>query len=140
MLCNSCNQSNNKPHSFYDHSKSGDLYRIPLIEPIQAVSPEESYWYIDLPYSKKEKLVVGNNINVEKVGVYKKIIVAYQPNNGLNEVWMIIKTDKKEQLFFTKKQEYLNNLKKEGIDSIKMYNAQEIFEEFKNKGVLPWLK
>jgi hypothetical protein len=134
-----------KNKGFYEYSKIGDVYRIPLLEPYEANS--YSYgtsWFFELPFNNmKYKSQVAD---IKLIGVEGSHIVVYTERTslpqGMSEAWFVIDLDGKTEKFFTTEASYKEEIEKEGIETIILYNVKEVFKEFDEEKKLPleWVK
>jgi hypothetical protein len=135
-----CNQSGNnqKKDGFYDYSQTLDLYRIPLIEPYQIISADRGYSWMF------ERAGLSNVVN--QVGIEDSVIVLYSSrtalNDGMSQAWFVLKAGTKEEKLFKTEEDYNKYLRLIGIDSIRIYEVNQVFAEFdKNKRLPPeWPK
>jgi hypothetical protein len=137
MLLSSCGNSNNKQEmKFYKQSKAADLYRIPLIQPYELISADRgASWHY-----KTANDQIGN---VDAVGINNTIVVihspsVYRPDLGGNvEQWHIINASDGTEMDLTTESDYEAYKKKLNLYQIKLYNVNDLFREFDNKGTLP---
>lgn len=52
--------------------------------------------------------------------------------------FVIIPKEKEEKIFKNEESKWREYLKKRGVDSIRMYNVWTLFDEFREKKILPW--
>jgi hypothetical protein len=139
-LLTGCNQSENnqKKDGFYDYSQTLDLYRIPLIEPYQIISADRGYSWMF------ERGGLSNVVN--KVGIEDSVIVLYSSRtalvDGMSQAWFVLKAGSKEEKVFKTEEDYNKYLRFIGIDSIRIYEVNQVFTEFDKTKRLPpeWSK
>jgi hypothetical protein len=143
----SCNfNSKNEKKGFYDYSKEYDLYRVPLIEPLEIISADRGFsWTFKLPYRQIEnKDEIGGD--VKKIGIDKSIIVLFTPStyifNSMNNAWIVVDVENKTEKAFINESEYNKYLIEKGISQIKLYEVSEVFKVFDTENKLPieWVK
>lgn len=127
--------------NFYTSSKVGDLYRIPLIKPIQIISSigYGDSWVLKLPYQQIEANV---SIEVDSVCLIDSLIIIYSKSTylpgGMTQVWLLIDTKNKLELVYRNYNEYQMNLNKMNITSPIFYDVNELYTQFKKKGYMPF--
>jgi len=137
----SCNLNNKKKEQgFYDYSRSGDLYRIPLIEPYEITSADKGFtWIMEFKgNSPPSKLGTGN---IDSIGLTRSYCILYNRRadlpNGMSKAWFVIDANKNEEKVFTSDDEYQIFLKSRNLNSLKLYDIKAVFIDFDKKGILP---
>ena len=128
------NATNDK---FYTSSKDGDIFRIPLIKPIQIISTVGygDSWVLKLPYQHKE---ITESIEVDSAYVIDSLIIIYSKSTYLpgemTQVWLLIDTKNQLEFVYRNYNEYQMKLNKMSITSPKLYDINELYTLFKKKG------
>jgi hypothetical protein len=150
FLCYSCGapQQENKEKTeqqqvdkFYTSEKDGDLYRIPLIKPIQIISPigYDDSWDLKFPYQKIER---KRSVEVSSATVVDSLIIVYSKMTSLpgemTQAWFFIDTRNKTEIVCRNNDEYQKHLSEIGIATPILYDVNELYSQFKEKGVLPF--
>ncbi len=135
----SCNQNN-----FYEEYQVDDLWRLPLIKPyelknVAGAKPENFYndnWHLVFEKLKDGKFKGG--VNVTMINVDKGIIYGYGTANPSQH--FLINSRAKEEKIFKNVVEWQMELNALGVDYKKLFDVFDVFEDFKNKNILPWRK
>lgn len=132
-------------NNFYSSHKSGDLYRIPLIKPLEVYNTGylKEPWFFDIPY--KNNSLGKDQIHVNQVGVdiRDSIIVLYSESiaipalSKISELWLVIKLKEEKEFSFTDIEEYKNKMNLIGSD-IELKDCEVVYNEFKQTGILKW--
>ena len=128
--------------SFYTSSKEGDLYRIPLIKPIQVISSVgiDSDWLLRLPYQSIDRL---RQIKVDSLTVVDSVIIIDAGLVSLpgetTQAWFIIDNKNRTEKIYTTKEAYIKDLVSIGTkEDTKLYEVNGVYRKFKEKGKTPW--
>jgi hypothetical protein len=135
----SCNQNN-----YYLDYQVDDLWRLPLIAPyelknVAGAKPEHfsnDNWHILFKNKVKGDRFFEKGVNVTKINVVDSVIYGYGTKNPCFP--FIINLKKSSEKIYVDKQKWENALDSLNIDSKKLYDAFDAFENFKNKNILPW--
>lgn len=160
MLLSACSFLSEEPADFYSYSKEGDLWRVPLLEPFQVVSPMNSDlndWFliVDNPtISGPDFELFGDEFqltNLSKVGIQDSVIVL----ESTNEYWpklsgsypgLLIINAKTAELFIYSKEHHQSAIaakfKELGITEMAMHDWRPLKDRFVEKLELPedWKK
>lgn len=153
--CTSCNFISNSKDNFYSYSKSGDLWRVPLIEPFEIVSPTNSSsndWFLII----KNHKIDGPNYfrsgdefqlsSIKTIGILDSVIIATNENeywpklSGQYPSTLILDLKTKKQFLYSNKHhsselnEKLIELK---IEEIEMLEWEKVKNDFLEKTKLP---
>jgi hypothetical protein len=148
LLTTTCNFSNSEEKDFYSFSKSGDLWRVPLIEPYEVVSPSNSGsndWFLII----RNNNIEGPNFyniddafqlsSIKEIGIFDSVIVAksesvYWPKlSGEYPSTLIIDVKTGKQYLYSDQhhQSELNEtLVKLEIEEIKMFKWDKVKNDF----------
>ena len=135
---------------FYSDYNDGDLIRLPLIKPYVAeqlvkktgwmirlfISPNENGIpsYIDIFYP--EKVSIENNV----IMVYTTYKPEYLQTLGEKSFyWFVLLPEEKRETGFDNKTDFLNFIKKYGIDSPNWQDIDSAFQQFQVTGCLSWI-
>ncbi len=134
----------NNVDEFYIYTRYEDLYRLPLIKPLEltSVGGEGYGWTLKFPYQK-----IDDNVEtgiLDKIAVEDSLIIVYIERtylyHNMTEAWFTIDLKEKKEYAFTKEADYNAFLKAKHIDSVTFYSPDELFKQFDEKRTLPWLK
>jgi hypothetical protein len=150
---NSC--ANETPTKyFYSETKRGDLWRIPLIEPYEIVSPTNQDWNLIIKNAhliSKDYFNPGEEYgfqlsNIDSLAIEDSVIivksrVAYWPKlSGDYRTTLMIDTKTNEQLIFsnTHHQKELDfKIQELKIKNIRFYDFAEVVIQFQSRQKLP---
>jgi hypothetical protein len=151
MICFSCGGSQGRDNvsstkqqddAFYTYAKDWDLYRIPLIKPIQVISTigYGDTWVIESPYQQIKR---AGQIGVMYITVVDSVIIV---DAGIvclpgetTQAWFLIDTKAKTEKVYTTTEAYRKGLLEAGIkEEPKLYEVNEVYRQFKEKGTLPF--
>lgn len=108
------NKQTNTNH-FYDTRKINDLYRVPLLEPIELISADEDSWFLAVNSFKKGV----KRMHVEAVGITDSILVGYVSSvyldSKMTKAWYVIDYPEKKIEYFTDSHAYQQEIAKKGI-------------------------
>ena len=155
LVFTSCNFKSNSKDDFYSFSKSGDLWRLPIIEPYEIVLPTNSSsddWFLIIKNHKIE----GPNYfrsgdefqlsSIKTIGILDSVIVATNENeywpklSGQYPSTLILDLKSEEQFLYSNKHhttelnEKLNDLK---LKEIEMLEWEKVKNDFLEKTKLP---
>ena len=136
-----CNNTSKK--GFYDYSSYSDLVRVPLIEPYEIISADQGNTFtFMLPFDKINKLYYTDQITpTDSIGINDNFIVLYTKgmNLGSNktQAWFLIDIKNKDEVAFTKHEEFQEFIHSKKIGTIKLYDCKSIYSVFASKGSLP---
>lgn len=143
LVISSCESNTKKmKDEFYTTHTSGDLIRIPLIKPLELVSPDEGdSWFFKPKFGQIDK----NNLeidNVSKFGIVDSVIIVYSEriyiNSQMGEVWFVTDLKNKTEIAFTSNKEYIKHLNSININLNRLHNCNETFMKFRENGELPF--
>lgn len=160
LLFAGCSFLSEEPSDFYSYSKEGDLWRVPLLEPFEVVSPTNSelndwFFIVDHPViSGPDFNLSGDEFQFSEltnVGIKDSIIVLENTNqywpklSGSYAGLLIVNTKTSELLIYSKEhhQSAINTKFKElGITEIVMHDWRPLKDRFLEKQELPadWRK
>lgn len=133
--------STENDQNFYFSSREGDLYRIPLIEPIQVISTNGigSNWILELPYQQVKN---KKNIEVSSVSIVDSLIIVYSKSTyfpgTMTEAWLLINTKAKTENVYQIRSDYENRLTEIGIKEPQLRDVNQLYLEFKQTLKLRW--
>ena len=84
-LLTSCTGLSGKT-GFYSHTRSGDLWRLPLAEPYELISPTNTDWFLVLkphPNLHPDYVTIGDEFqlsSIDSAGLLKSVIVLHSTN------------------------------------------------------------
>jgi hypothetical protein len=157
LLFFSC-QNIDRKTDFYSYSKRWDLWRVPILEPYEIVSPTEAVdvhnWHLIIKKPRIHGRDYFDQFNeyefqlsgIDSIGVIDSILVfkssnEYWPRLGGNyKTTFIIDAKKGEQYIFSDEhhqKELRNMLHRLGADRVKLYYAQEVKDNFRAHLKLP---
>lgn len=128
---------------FYSAPKNWDLFRFPLIKPVQAISVigYGDSWSVKLPYQQINETM--SSVEVKRVNVLDSVIVIDAGLVSLpgetTQAWFLIDMKQKTESVHTTFADYEKGLSKVGINyKPELYDVNEIYRNFKEKGTLPF--
>ena len=130
---------------FYSSTRKQDLYRIPLINPHELISPGGiGYdWFYKVQYKNNIDLDT-KDLHIEQVGVQDSLIVLYTSSvyveHKMSKAWFIIDYKEKLMYTYTTFQTYKEYFQKKESKELLLYNVDDVYSDFKNKVRLPWLE
>ena len=134
--CNRMGNTENK--DFYADSRRGDLLRIPLIQPYEAVSTDGKEWMINLLGTEiTDELTISE---IDSLGVYSEQVLVHTRADRFfakHPFYLIDATQKQEQAF-DHLPDAVTALGSATFKEFKMHPVQEVFERFDTGGPLPW--
>lgn len=133
----------NSTSDFYSQYAVEDLWRLPLIEPYELRNlkvSEENYsdvydWNLKLRHGKNQHKF--KHLNISKVNVKHGIIFGYGESYPTG--YFVIDTRNGREIIFETRSDWEVFLKKESVDAATIKEAWDVFDGFKNKGILPWI-
>ena len=125
---------------FYSNFSYGDIIRIPLIEPLELVSPDDGQnWFFKPVFNQLDNFNLEID-NVESYGVHDSLIVVYSKRlyikSQMTEAWVVTDLSKEVERVFLTEKEYDSWIKSNDLDAIELYECNEAFQYFKNNGKL----
>jgi hypothetical protein len=134
----------NNQDDFYSEYQVEDLWRLPLVKPYEAktvVGARKKSIQDNWGLNFKQQVKVKDSlyitwVNLTKVNVNRNIVYGYGTANPCYPFIINIK-DSTEKIYFDKKvwERTLDSL---GINHENLYDAFEVFDDFKSNGHLPW--
>lgn len=127
---------------FYTSSRDSDLFRIPLIKPIQVISAVgyDDSWDLRLPYRQIQG--VGRSIPIHSLTIVDSVIIIDAGIVSLpvetTQAWFLIDMKSQRETVCRNSDEYQNDLIEKDVKSPMLYNVNEVYSQFKEKGTLPW--
>lgn len=132
---------------FYDKSRVGDVYRIPLVQPLELRSYSHGdSWHLNLPYKGIKNLTEISDVKF--IGISDSIIVVYVDRiyvpefSKMTEAWFIVDMHTKKEYVFDDKETYEKNIENLGKSRIELLDVNDVFFEFDTHEKLPdfWVK
>ena len=150
LILNGCTQNVDKKNKkmsntdlFYTVASGFDYSRFPVIKPYEAMTINDgSNWNIGL---KDDIGFSCNVLNVKKLNVINGLIVVYSNNSTMlnskkvYEAWFAINPITKKEKGFETEKEFLNYLKKEGIEKPNWKDVNAVFNQFAETYCLDWI-
>lgn len=135
----SCNQND-----FYEEYQVDDLWRLPLIAPyelrnVAGANPEHSSndnWHLIFKNKIKGDKFFEVGVNVTNINVTDSIIYGYGTANPCYP--FIINLKLNTEKIYSDKHNWESDLYNLSVDSKKLFDVFNLFENFKNKNTLPW--
>lgn len=148
FMCFSCGNPNQEKggqveqeDSFYTAAKEGDLYRVPLVKPIQIISTNGigSDWILKFPYRQiKNK----KSVEVSAVNVVDSLIIVYSESTylpgAMTEAWFLIDTKNKTEVVYQNENDYVKGLAEIKIKEPRLIEINQLYGEFKETQKLPF--
>ena len=133
ILLSSC-WADKKVPNFYEYSKVGYMYRIPIIYPYELVSDDGNFW------SVKSSTKGGQWLS--KVGLRDSIFVVYSArdlsySSDHPSVWLVHDVKNKIENVFLNEKDYLLYMKRKDFDTIKLYDVKQVYKEYETSLKLP---
>ncbi len=136
-------KNNPNTDSFYIEDSGFDYSRFPLIKPYEGMTLDHGdKWDLgfndDIGFSCRV-------INAKKLDVKEKFILVYAydstsiNNHKVDEAWFVIDPENKKEKGFANEQEFLEYLKKEGIENPEWKDVTKVFKEFVDTYCLDWI-
>lgn len=153
--CFSCNFSTDHKNDFYSYSKSGDLWRVPLIEPYEIISPTNSGsddWFLVIKNHNIEGpkyFRSGDEFqlsSIKTIGILDSVIVATNENeywpklSGQYSSTLIIDLKTNRQFLYSNThhvEELKETMRDLKIEKIKMLEWNKIKNDFLENLKLP---
>ena len=145
-------KTNSTKHDFYSYSKSFDLWRLPLIEPIELISATNSRdWFLVITNPNFQNPDFFSNggfqlSDIESVGLQDSVIVIHSSSlywpklSGSYNTTVIINTKTNEKYIYSN-QHHSKDLNARltglGIKSIKLYPLGNLLKSFQANLSLP---
>lgn len=132
-------------NEFYTLLKFEDLYRIPLIEPLELIStgPGGGEWFIQFPYGEvkgKEQVSVLSATVVDSTVLFQSDIIYFRGEHDMRNHWFLIDVRNKSQEVYKTEDEFLQVLAKRGIKKPVLYEVDTLFTHFQRTRRLPYYK
>ncbi|AUS04920.1 hypothetical protein [Pseudotamlana carrageenivorans] len=126
---------------FYTSPRDGDLFRIPLVKPVQVISTigYGDSWMVKLPYQQinRKRSVEARSITViDSIIIIDAGIVSLPGEN--TQAWFFIDTKNQKEFVCRNEDEYQKKLTEIGVASAVLYDVNEVYSQFKEKGTLPF--
>ena len=127
--------------NFYEVKSLGGLYVMPLIKPyrLKELDLDHALESCKLDFRYNIDTSGFNHENVTDINIVEGIIFGhgertiYHPND-----WFVIIPAKKIEKKFKERVEWEHYLQSEGIDSIILYSAGDLFLQYQKTSELPW--
>jgi len=138
---------------FYSYSKSSDLWRLPLLEPFELISPTNSSdWFLVIKnpdftnpvfYTSGDEFQLSN---IESVGILDSVIVIHSTNiywpklSGSYNTTLIIDTKTQNKHIYSNqyhRSDLNDKLGELNIKSIKLYPLESVLKSFQTNLSLP---
>lgn len=152
LLFIGCNHNSSK-QDFYSYSKSFDLWRLPLLEPYELISPTNSgYWFLTIKnpgFKNPDFYISGNEFqlsNIESIGILDSVIVIHSTNiywpklSGSYNTTLIIDSKNENKYIYSDQHQRsaLNDkLGELNVKSIKLYPIESVLKSFQADLSLP---
>lgn len=139
LIC--CRQKSGRESEmkFYESSKTFDMYRLPLIRPIELLSADEGNSWI-CRYNFKSLSGRSEIDNIEKVGIFKGFIALYCPltfnGNSMSETWVLIDVLGNSDVIFNEQIKFESYLKKNDLNQMKLISVDSAYKNFAEKSIL----
>lgn len=148
-------QGRTKKANFYSYTKKWDLWRVPILEPYEIISPTNSEdWTLIIKHPKlshKDYFNPGDEYDfqltsIDSVGVADSILIfksqsLYWPKlSGDYRTTLIINAKTKEQFIFSDKHhqsESRQKLKSLKAENIPLFSFDKVKQDFQTKRTLP---
>lgn len=160
LVVNSCSTESNTPTDFYSSTKDADLWRVPLIEPYEVVSPTNSElndWFIILKNPKisgPDFTLFGDEFqftNITLIGIQDSIIVVENTDHNwpaLSGAYssVLLINSKTNECFIYSKEHHSDEINSKydelGVEKIKLYSWSTLKNDFLENNKLPneWRK
>jgi hypothetical protein len=148
-------QDETRQDDFYSYTKEWDLWRVPILDPYEIVSPTNSDdWFLIIKQPKlshKDYFNPGDDYefqltDIDSVGVTDSILVfksrrEYWPKLGGDyRTTLIINAKTKEQFIFSDEHhqsEIRQKLKSLKVENVLLYSFEKVKQDFQTKRILP---
>jgi hypothetical protein len=136
-----------RPINFYKDPQYQDLYRIPLIEPIEVANVVDNYWagsYLYIRDTSSKFLGSIDGFCMDSLTVVDSLIVLFDSGfyvSGTGHVpgWCIISPRQEKYFFCETVDQYKQTLLGFGISELpKLYVPGEVYKRFAQDGILPF--
>jgi hypothetical protein len=130
---------------FYVGAGESAFTRIPLIKPYEAIDMgKNDWWVISLLYDHKGNDLLGKYSNigdVTKIAVENGQIMGFTPQSDNNRLvnWFVLIPDKKIELGFADKADFLKYIQSYGLKEPNWITLDEAYQQFKSTGCLDWI-
>lgn len=147
VFCSSCGNTYEEgkkmkqEDTFYNDIVDGDLYRIPLVEPIEIISAYGvgGDWILRLPYNqvteKKSMPVIAVSV-LDSVIIVDTGVISIPGEN--TQVWVIIDVKNQAEFLCKTVSEYHQKLSDLGLKPENLHEVNEVYSSFKKSKKLPW--
>ncbi|HEY0066173.1 MAG TPA: hypothetical protein VGB46_02385 [Flavisolibacter sp.] len=150
----SCRDKTRKA-DFYSYTKKWDLWRVPILEPFEIVSPTNSGdWFLIIRqpgFTHKDYFNPAGKYEfqltfIDSVGVADSVLVFksrshYWPRlSGDYKTTLIIKANTNEQFIYSDvhhQREIGQKLKGLGVENVQLYSFEKVKQDFQAKQILP---
>jgi hypothetical protein len=150
----SCQHKTKKP-DFYSYTKNGDLWRVPILEPFEIVSPtKEGEWFLIIKqprlahrdYFHPDNKYEFQLASIDSVGVADSILVfksrsRYWPKlSGDYKTTLLIRASTNEQFIYSDvhhQREMRQKLKELGAEDIQLHSFKKVKQDFQERKALP---
>lgn len=134
-------------NNFYNYKKDLDLWRFPLIEPYELISPTKDSWFIKLanfnPYPFESNRPYQLSY-IDSVGIFDHLIFIHSKHanvpNGSRPIWLVIDTFKKDASKYSiyEEQDFYFELEKMNLQNkIIVHSLDKVVGEFQDRLKLP---
>lgn len=138
-------------NDFYSYKKDGDLWRFPLLEPYELISPTKDDWFIKIkdfnpyPFESNRPYQVSY---IDSIGLVRNLIFIHSLHanlpNGSRPIWLIIEEPQHEKpkILICEEKDFFLELKKRNLkDTLVIYSADKLITDFQSSLKLPeqWL-
>ncbi len=144
----SCRSSSPKKvrHSdpFYNDTGEGKFLVVPLIKPYRVVTDEGAGIGWQMDFQEKYRASVGI-LSIEKIAVEKGVIMIFAPTtpeislSNSSWDWIVIIPDQKIEEGFEYEKDFLNYIRRYGIEKPNWIDPLEAFKQFESTGCLEWI-
>lgn len=129
---------------FYEDTYVNGCSRIPIIESYVLQSCNDGkYWFIDIKTKGYGSKQIGE---IQKIGRLDSVFVLYAYDEYKSSpfvsypFWYISLLNKNQVYVFNKQEEYERFVDSLGYGDLKLYDANQLYSQFKTTGELPWHK
>lgn len=134
LLISACSLPDNKD-TFYTATRDGDLYRFPVLKPIEVFSTTDfrgTDWFVSLPYINDFS---KSQVKIDSIGVVDSLVIAYNSliylPGEMTTVWITI--DIRNNYIDVEK-----TISKELRSKLTLYAPDDVYSSFLETGKTPW--
>lgn len=137
--CGSPSENQEQSSDFYSDSQVGDLFRIPLLDPIELQSADEAYWFLKPAFNGINETNEAVD-NIDKVGVVDSIVICFSErtyrDSEMGAAWYVIDVENKSEKCLITENDYVLFLEENAIENVELTDVHKAYTQFATDKIL----